>query len=308
MKNLHPFVAVGHTTDVVRATGLTVFLFEKPLPAACYVCGAAPASSELATLALVSPITAIHALVLTGGSAFGLGAVMGVMTFLQQRGQGVKTRHGYVPIVPAAAIYDLGAGDPQAAPTPADALLACEMAVSAQSVDHLSGQVGAGTGARVGKLVPNAEPMAGGLGWAQRRLPDGLTVTAWAVVNSRGDVRDWHGNIIAGARFADGQFADCEKFLLSGQAATPFTTELNTTLVAIFIDAALTRDALQRIARVATTGIARAISPVFTRFDGDIVFCVATGQMAADEEVVSVLAANVVQAAIIHAVMDKEKV
>jgi L-aminopeptidase/D-esterase-like protein len=289
---------IGHFTDPVRLTGLTVFLFDSPVPAAYCLCGASPATHELHVLEPDASVSGINGLVLTGGSAFGLGAVAGVMDYLREQGQGFRTPHGVVPIVPAAAIYDLGVGLPFA-PRPEEAFEACLAAVPHNLV---RGEIGAGTGATVGKLVPGLQPARGGFGRASVSLPEGVSVTACAVVNCRGDVRDAKGKIIAGARFPDGQFADGEKYLLSGQKEELFEVCPNTTLVVVLVEADFSREALHRIARVAMSGMARAISPVFTRYDGDIIFCISTGKNKASEDAVSVMAAKAVQQAIIDAV------
>ena len=167
------------------------------------------------------------------------------------------------------------------------------------------GRIGAGTGATVGKLIPLAQPMSGGIGRALLTQQDGLEVMAYVVVNSVGDIRD-QGKIIAGARDAHDDFADCEKFLLTGQVESDLFTHSNTTLGVVMTNAVFTKGEARRLAKMASAGMARAISPVFTRFDGDIVFCFSVGTVAASELTVGAMAAEAVRLAIINAVTDSE--
>jgi len=291
---------IGHSTHLDHGTGLTVFLFDQPANAAYVLCGSSPASRELGVIELDATVQHIDGLVFSGGSAFGLAAVDGVMRWLQEQGKGFVTPAGVIPIVPAAGIYDLGVQRPHP-PTPEDGYQAC---VTAIENNPLRGRIGVGTGASVGKLLPNTLCMSGGFGHAQMTLENGVTVGAYAVVNSLGDVRDKQGNIIAGAQTRDGEFANCEKSLLSGVREKKLEEIINTTLVAVFTNAKFTRQELKRIAKVALGGMARAISPVFTRFDGDIIFAVSLGDKDASEVTVSAMAAEMVQQAIVSAVKD----
>ena len=293
------FLKIGHNTQSERGTGVSVFLFEKPATAAYLLCGSSPASHEIALLEPEANIAHIDGLAFCGGSAFGLSAVEGVMRWLKEQGRGYSTPFGTIPIVPAVSIFDLGVKQPLP-PTAEEAYQACRLA---EENNMAQGRVGAGTGASVGKLVPSASAMSGGLGCAERVLENGLCVSAYAVVNSVGDVRDRNGKVIAGARLANGQFADCENFLLSGQEDA-ITQRFNTTLVAVFTNALFSKNELKRIAKVAVSGMARAISPVFTRYDGDILFCASLGERLAAETVVSAMAAEAVRQAIVNAVKD----
>lgn len=289
---------IGHFTDRERCTGVSVFLFESSAVGGYWICGSAPATHELAALDPDNSVPHCHGLVLTGGSAFGLHAAAGVMRFLQEKGVGHPVPGGVVPIVPAAAIYDLV----DHYPTADNAYQACA-AASEEDTHH--GRVGAGTGATVGKLIPFAKSMASGIGRADLRQKDGLEVIAYVVVNSVGDVHE-NGKMIAGARDAHGHFADCEKFLLSGEVETGLFTNSNTTLAAVFTNAEFGKDGCKRVAKMAAAGMARAISPVFTRYDGDIVFCMSTGKVAASELTVGAMAAEAVRLAILNAVKDSE--
>jgi L-aminopeptidase/D-esterase-like protein len=291
---------IGHYTSLERGTGLSVFLFESPAVGAYQICGSSPATRELSTLDLEANVMEINGLVLTGGSAFGLGAVDGVMQFLREKGLGKLMPHGgVVPIVPAAAIYDLAVKSPDAFPTAENAYEAC---LNAKENNLSAGPIGAGTGASIGKLVPGATRMSGGLGCAQLELAGGLIVRAYAVVNAVGDVRDTEGHILAGAKLANGEFGDCQAFLLGGGIEAALPPQSNTTLVAVFTNGAFSKIELKRIAKMAIAGMARAISPAFTRYDGDIVFCVSVGEHVASELTIGALAAEVVQKAIINAV------
>jgi len=203
---------IGHVTHHDKGTGVSVFLFEPHAVGSYVICGSGPASHELAPLDPEMSVPSIHALMFAGGSAFGLHAAAGVMQYLVEQGVGLKLPHGVVPIVPAASVYDLvykSAHFPDAK----DGYNAC---LNARADDDTSGQVGAGTGATVGKLIPDAKRMTSGIGRAVLSTPDGLEVIAYAVVNAVGDIYDQQGTV-AGARLADGTFANCEKFLLSGE-------------------------------------------------------------------------------------------
>lgn len=280
-----PGLRVGHATDREARTGCTVII--GPFRAVCEVRGMATGSRELSTLSPLHVSPLAHAILLTGGSAFGLDAAAGVMSWLEERGAGYETGAARVPIVPAAVIYDLGVGRADRRPDAAMGRAACE-AAGAGPVGE--GAVGVGTGAMVGKLHGLATAMPGGVGsWAVAGA--GFTVGALVVVNAVGDVLDGAGRIVAGARGAGGEFLDTarairEGALLAGPAvpepdavpgvgrsALPGT---NTTLAVVATDAPLTKSALQGVARVATTALARRLDPVHTPFDGDVTFAVST--------------------------------
>lgn len=290
---------VGHYSNPEKGTGVSVFLLDKPMECAYLMCGASPASRELHTLELEASVPYIDGLVFTGGSAYGLGTTNGVMQWFKEKGRGYKTVYGVVPILPTAAIFDLGEQS-ALAPTAEEAYQACTNAIYS---NHQQGRIGAGTGATIGKLIPNTAHMKGGLGCVEIVLDNGLRVTAYAVVNCVGDVCDASGKIIAGAVSENGKFADCETYLLSGQAETPEFPS-NTTLVAIFVNAKFSKPELKRIAKMAISGMAKAIAPAFTRYDGDIIFCVSLGEMEASEIAVGTIAAEAVRQAIINAVVN----
>jgi L-aminopeptidase/D-esterase-like protein len=289
---------IGHFTQAAHGTGASVFLFDTPAVGTYYLCGSSPATHELGPLEVAANVTHLNGLALFSGSAFGLTAVGGVMRWLQEANQGWATPHGVVPIVPAAAIYDLVVNQ-ALPPTADDAYTACK---NAREDNTECGRIGAGTGASVGKVIPDGQRMTGGIGRAEFTLPDGATVLVYVVVNSVGDVRDKNGKIIAGARLSDGTFGDCERWLQSGQHEKRLHLNNNTTLAAVFTDAIFSKAELQRIAKMAVAGMGRSISPAFTRYDGDIIFCVSLGEHLATEVVVGAVATGLVQQAIINAV------
>ena len=293
---------IGHSTNHVHGTGITVFLFEQAAVGAYWICGSAPATHELVVLDPDNSVPKLYGLVLTGGSAYGLYAAKGVMQYLTERGIGHPTLHGFVPIVPAVAIYDLSYKE-AVPPSEEEAYAACQIA---EENNTSSGRVGAGTGATVGKLIPNAKPMNGGFGRAEMTLTNGIKVEAYAVVNCVGDVRDAQSAIVAGARDAQGKFANCEQYLLSGQGEQDLFAHTNTTLVAVITNAKFSKGELKRIAKMATAGMGRAISPIFTRFDGDILFCVSVGEYLASELTIGTIAAEAVRLAILNAVEGAE--
>ena len=265
-----PGIGVGHWTDAEGRTGCTVVL----LPAegavtAVDVRGAAPGTRETDLLRPENQVQVAHALLLTGGSAFGLAAADGVMRRLEERGVGVETAAGRVPIVPAAVLLDLGVGDAGARPS-ADAGYLAAVAADERHDRVDEGPVGAGTGATVGKLFGAQHAAAGGLASAGRRLPDGSTVWALAAVNAVGDVVDEQGHVLAGV--------DTVRRVLEGEQPAPPPVGTNTTLVVLGTDLLLTKAHAHRLAAVAHDGLAHAIRPVHTSFDGDTVFAFATGR------------------------------
>jgi L-aminopeptidase/D-esterase-like protein len=288
---------VGHTTIESQGTGVTAFVFDTPTVGVYHLCGSSPASHELHALDLAANVSHVNGLLFCGGSALGLGAVAGAMQWFLEQGRGWPVPQGVMPIVPAAAIYDLGVIS-RLPPGPDAGYQAC---AQAEENNVSSGRIGAGTGASVGKIITAASRMSGGLGYASLRLADGVTVCAYAVVNSVGDVRDADNKIIAGAKNSAGKFADCQQYLLDGKTEEQLHPA-NSTLVAVFTDAHFSRAELKRISRMAVAGLARVISPVFTRYDGDIIFTLSLGELSGTELIVGTAAAQVVQEAIINSV------
>ena len=275
-------VAVGHATDVAGATGLTVVRgISDPLRAGVAVVGHATGSRELLAASSDHLVDGrIDAIMLTGGSAYGLDAAAGVMRWMEDRGRGFHVGAGVVPIVPAAVAFDLAPlGRFDARPTADMAYAAAE---SARSSGIAEGSVGAGTGATVGKIAGPALAMKGGFGLAvEGDTRHGLAAFALAVVNAFGDVRDMAGRIIAGARRADGTagFADTSAMLAhsSQNTATSFeeVAGRNTTLAIVGVNRAMSSGELTALARAATAAFFRRITPCGTAFDGDIVFAIA---------------------------------
>ncbi|MBS0649501.1 MAG: P1 family peptidase [Verrucomicrobia bacterium] len=287
---------VGHRT--LQNTGLTVFLLDRHAPCGWWLCGSAPAMCEVNLLDPEATVDHIDALLFTGGSAFGLGAANGVMQWLNEQERGYPTRYGGVPIVPAAAIYDLS--KEKSYPVAKDGYEAC---VHASTENHLQGAIGAGAGATVGKLLESARPMRGGIGYSLVES-NGIKVLAYALVNSLGDIVDPQGKIIAGAVKEDGNFAHLEESLRRGLTSHLDIPLPNTTLIALFTNAAFDKSELTRLAKTAVSGMARAIRPVFTKYDGDALFFVSLGSKPADELLVSTLAIHATEQAIRHAVKD----
>ncbi len=269
-----PDLAVGHYTDLEAATGCTVVLFPNGAIAGVDVRGAAPGTRETDLLRPGSLVDRVHAILLTGGSAFGLAAADGVMRFLERQETGYRTASGVVPIVPAAVIYDLGLGRSDVRPDSEAGYHACERA-SREPVEM--GSVGAGSGASVGKLLGMGFATKSGLGSASLRLTSGAVVGAIAVVNAGGSVIDpSSGTTVAGVRHpSESGFQDPLALVLAGRAggARPLT---NTTLALVATDAPLDKAMANRLASVSHDALARTLYPVHTTFDGDTVFAAST--------------------------------
>ncbi len=294
-------VKVGHYSDYQAKTGLTVLLFDKGLHCGGWICGSAPGSkSVLPFVDSGYSVSLVHGLLLTGGSAYGLSAAQGVMRWQAEHGLGLNVGVTVIPIIPTVCIFDLAYGE-VAWPTADQAYQACQQA-SAEPVEL--GRVGGGTGATVGKLIDTAESMPGGFGAAQLQNSAGVVVQAFVVVNAAGDVIDEQGNVVAGARDDQQQFVNSLTSVINGRSEVfGFQTDImNTTLVAVVTNASFKKEALVRIAKMASGGFARAIAPAFTLLDGDIVFAVSTDELTADECVVGSMAAEAVRQAILSAV------
>jgi len=290
---------VGHVTDHAAGTGCTVVLAPpNGMCAAAFVRGRATGTRELDALAPRHLVPAIHAILLTGGSAYGLGAADGVMQWLSERGRGFDVGIGVVPIVPAAVVFDLTFG-PARWPTAADGYRACELA----GQDVAEGSVGAGTGATVGKVLGGVGAMKSGCGtWAEQR--GCIIVGSLVVVNAFGDVRDRNNNIIAGARTEDG-FVDARRYLADGgpPGGAFAKTGANTTLVVVATNAQLDRTGLLLMATMTADALAQRVTPVGTQYDGDVIFAVSVGaEDPATSISVELLAQDATAAAIERAV------
>ena len=293
---------VGHFTDARRPTGCTVLLCEAGAVAGVDVRGAAPGTRETDLLHPLATISQVHALLLTGGSAFGLDAASGVMRWLEERGHGVLVGPARVPIVPAAVLFDLWLGDARIRPDAAAGYAACEAA----STDHpAQGSVGAGAGAAVGKLFGIARAMKGGIGSASIKV-GAITVAALVAVNAIGDVVDpASGRVIAGARGDDGRTPlDTLAALVDGQLPAHLMAGMATTIGIVATDALLSKTEANKLAAMAHDGLARSINPVHTAGDGDALFAVATGGSGKPGHltVLGALAAEVTARAVLNAV------
>lgn len=303
-----PGISLGHHTLSSRPTGCSVILCGEGAVAGVDVRGAAPGTRETDLLDPSNYIEQVHAVLLSGGSAYGLAAATGVVRYLEERGTGFPIGAGVVPIVPAAVLMDLGVGDFAIRPDAEAGYQACLAATREPSPE---GNVGAGAGASVGKFFGPSFAMKGGLGTASWTLPGtDIVVGAVVAVNAVGDVYDPRDNsILAGARAEGGSgFRDTVAALMSGHGlASP--AGANTTIGAIATNAPFDKAQLRKIAQLAHDGFARAINPVHTMYDGDTIFALSTGQSAshaADVTVVGTIAAQVMAHAIARAVMHAE--
>ena len=302
-------IRVGHHTLKERPTGCTVILTEQGAVAGVDVRGSAPGSRELALLDPVNSIQRVHAVVLSGGSAFGLDAATGVVRYLEQRGVGLDVGVARIPIVPAAILFDLGVGGkPQIRPG-AD----CGMQAARAATDGpiAEGNVGAGAGATVGKMRGADRAMKGGIGTATIELPNCLMVAALIAVNAVGDViNPATGEVVAGVRNEDGSgLADIRKLIRAGMR-TEGGLGRNTTIGLVATNARLTKTAATKVAQMAHDGLARAVVPAHTASDGDTLFTLALGSWSGDAgpSTVGALAAEVVADAIISAVQNAESI
>jgi len=257
-----PGIRVGHDTNLEAGTGCTVILCDTPAIGGVDVRGGAPATRETDLLHPMNLVEEVNAVLLTGGSAFGLDAASGVMRYLEEQGIGFNTGVAYVPIVPAAAIFDLAFGSASIRPDATAGYRACEQA-TAEAV--MQGNVGAGTGATVGKMAGPFFAMKGGLGSASTQLADGIVVGALVVVNASGDVIDPQTlHVVAGTRNPTG----------IGFLSAPFG---NTTIAVVATNASLSKVEVNKVAQMAHDGMAQVIRPAHTMFDGDTIFALALG-------------------------------
>ncbi|HDQ72374.1 MAG TPA: peptidase S58 family protein [Chloroflexi bacterium] len=302
-----PGIRVGHAADPEGLTGCTVVLCEKGAVGGVDQRGGAPGTRETDLLRPMHMVQEVHAVLLAGGSAYGLVAADGVMRYLEERGVGYDARAAKVPIVPGAILFDLDVGDPQARPDAAMGYAACE---SASDGPVAEGNVGAGAGATVGKILGQGRAMKSGLGSAAISLGGGLIVGAVIAVNPLGDVLDPStGEILAGVRKPRSeQFADTLAVMrgLIGKAVLRFAA--NTVIGVVATNGRLTKEEANKVAQMAQDGVARAVRPAHTMFDGDTLFALATGKKGADVNLVGAYAAEAVAHAIVRAVKAAEAV
>jgi L-aminopeptidase/D-esterase-like protein len=269
-------VEVGHFTDTRRPTGCTVVIVREGAVAGVGVRGAAPGTRETDLLAPTHLIERVHGVLLAGGSAWGLDAASGVMRWLEEQGVGFPVGPLRLPIVPGAVLFDLMLGDASVRPDAAAGYRACELA-SAKA--PAQGNVGAGTGAVVGKIFGIERAMKGGIGSASVTV-EGITVGALVACNAVGDVIDPDtAQVVAGARSRNGKsLFDSRRALLRGEAPKPLLAGTNTTIGVIATDAVITKAQASRLATMAHDGLARCINPVHTMSDGDTLFALGTGR------------------------------
>jgi L-aminopeptidase/D-esterase-like protein len=295
-------IKVGHFTDSRRPTGCTVVLTEEGAVAGVDVRGAAPGTRETDLLDPINTVQTVHAIMLSGGSAFGLATADGAMRYLEEHGIGFDMRVARVPIVPAAILFDLGVGDAKIRPDAEAGYKACKAAAATAPTE---GNVGAGAGATVGKLFGMARAMKSGIGTSAIRLED-ITVGAIVAVNAVGDVFDpVTGKIIAGARTKDGKsLVNSMAALLRGEPLPPLLAGTATTIGVVATEVVLTKAQASKVAQMAHDGLARTINPVHTAFDGDTIFALATGKSSKPVNVtlIGALAAEAIAQAVVRAV------
>ena len=306
-----PGLEVGQAQDLEALTGVTVILCRKGAVGGVDVRGGAPGTRETDLLNPLNLVEKVHAVVLAGGSAYGLDAASGVMKYLEEQKVGFNTGAGLVPIVPAAILFDLSLGRGDIRPTPE---MGYRAAASASSKEVAEGNVGAGTGASVGKIFGPKGAMKSGLGTASMNIGAGVIVGAIVAVNAFGDVIDPKiGEVVAGARSVDignlhfgakGYFANTLELMKSfaGRTVLGFATKSNTVIGAVATNAALTKAEANKVAQMAHDGLARVIRPAHTMLDGDTIFALSTGEKKSDVTTVGAFAAEVFAEACLRAV------
>lgn len=291
-------VYFGHYEDFEGVTGVSVLIFPEGAVASCDVRGSAPGTREIALLEPTKMIEKIHGICLAGGSAFGLSAASGVMKYLKEKNIGFDTPFGKVPIVPSAIIFDLGIGKKDIFPDEEMGYKAC---LSLSEEPH-EGSIGAGTGATVGKILGMGKAMKSGVGFYSEKI-FGVEIASFSVVNAFGDIYE-DGKIIAGARKLIGKgFLNTEEYLKTLTGHLTMSKIENTTLVVVITDAKIQKWEAKKISEMAHDGVARAIRPVHTMLDGDIVFTVSTCKgKELDITTLGTYAAKVTEKSIIRAV------
>lgn len=312
-----PGIKVGHADDAEALTGCTVVLYEEGAVGGVDQRGGAPGTREVDALHPMHLVQKAHAVVLSGGSAFGLDAATGAVKWLEERGVGFDVRVAKVPIVPAAILFDLGIGRADVRPDAAMGYRACQNASAARPPE---GNAGAGMGCTVGKILGPGQAMKGGIGTASADLGGGVVVGAIVAVNAFGDVVE-NGKIVAGARSKDigpvpavgapGYFADTLTVMKSfvGKTILHFARGGEDTVIGVVAtNAKLTKEEANKVAQMAHDGLARTIRPAHTMLDGDTLFALATGDKSADVNIVGAYAAEVVAQAILNGVRAAEAV
>ena len=306
-----PGIKIGHSQDLEGITGCTVILCEKGATGGVDQRGGGPGTRETDLLKPTNNVEKVHAVLLAGGSAFGLDAASGVMRYLKEKGIGYNAGVAKVPIVPAAILFDLNIGSPDAFPDAEMGYLACQKATSKPPAQ---GSVGAGTGATVGKLLGMGQATKTGIGTASVEVSGGVRIGAIVAVNAVGDVIDPSTNqIVAGVRSlhkgpisigGEAMFADALEILRGqvGRTLLALASSQNTVIGVVATNAKLTKAHTNKLAQMAQNGVVRAIRPAHTMHDGDTIFALATGAKKADINIVGAFAAQVVTQAILNAV------
>lgn len=296
-----PGFKVGHATNLTAATGCTVIICPPHTVGGVDVRGGAPGTRETDLLQPQNHVAEVSAVVLSGGSAFGLGSADGVIKYLEENGLGYQSGSGFlVPIVPAAILFDLGLGDSTVRP---DAQMGYEATQNATSGEVVQGTVGAGTGALCGAMRGAEFATKGGLGSASIEIIDGLWVAAIVGVNAVGDILDEQGNIMAGLRDEHDNYVGMLNALRQfAHDSPPIDPSENTVIGVIATNAKLTKSQVNKVAQMAHDGIARAINPAHTMFDGDTIFALASGEVPADTTLIGAFAAEAMAQAIRNAI------
>lgn len=300
-----PGIRVGHAQDLEALTGCTVILCESGATGGVDQRGGAPGTRETDAMHLMHLVQQVHAVVLSGGSAFGLDSASGVVRYLEQQGIGFDVRVARVPIVPAAILFDLGVGRADVRP---DAAMGYQACLNASNSPVASGNVGAGTGATVGKIRGMEWAMKAGIGTASLEIIPGIVVGAIAAVNAFGDVIDPNtGKIIAGARNKPGSeamFCDTLSVLreLAEKQPIVYGASSHTIIGVVATNARLSKEHTCKVAQMAHDGLARTIRPAHTMLDGDTIFALSLGDRPIDVNIIGAFASQVFQAAILNAV------
>jgi len=306
-------IKVGHASDFIGVTGCTVILCEHGAVAGVDQRGGGPGTREIALLNPVNHVEKVHAILLAGGSAFGLDAAAGVMRFLEEKEIGYQTGVARIPIVPAAILFDLNIGDPKVRPTAEMGYLACS---NATDQDPDQGSIGAGTGATVGKILGMKHATKSGIGTASIHIGGGVKVGAIVAVNAIGDVFDPEsGKLVAGVRSrksssdtgsTEPQFSDTLQIMRSliGKSLLSLAEKANTVIGVVATNAKFDKAYTTKLAQMAQNGVVRSIRPANTMHDGDTLFALSTGKRKANINIVGAFAAQAVQQSILNAILN----
>lgn len=301
-----PGIKVGHDQDLNALTGCSVILCESGAIAGIDQRGGAPGTRETDLLRPMHLVEKVHAILLAGGSAFGLDAAAGVMRYLEERKIGFDVRVAHVPIVPAAILFDLEVGDATVRPDAAMGYRACQNAASPMVSQ---GNIGAGTGAAVGKMFGIKRAMKGGIGTASLDLGGGVVIGALIAVNAYGDILDFTANrLIAGMLGQNGALTDTMATMKTfmGRKVLQFSSSHNTVIGVVATNAKLNKEQINKVAQTAHNGLAQTIRPAHTMFDGDTIFALSTNQRRTDINIVAAFAPEVVARAILNAITAAE--